>query len=740
MRNLNKRYKRGIMRNLSFYVSLFFLTAVTVLMFLLFSTSVKCEEKYVTDFFERNCVEDGQFRTYLPLTDDNIESLNKEYGVQIEKQLYTDKEEDDYTVRVFKKSHTVDKYEIVDGKDAVNIGEICLSVSFAEANDISIGDGIDLGGSHYTVTGFCERPDYLFMIRNQTDSYRRAASFGLAVVDDDTFDSFEDTEEYYAVIYSRDNEEEFRKHIYENYSTTEYITAETNHRITTPQATIDQFAVITDMILPVLLLLVVAIIAVVLGRKVYSEQKYIGTLTALGYRKSEIIIHYTLYSLVPGLAGEIIGLLLTFTLVKFIAGAFFSKLESLPVEYTISWQNVVLVSALPVTLYMLTSFITVRKILRISVVDMLSGNNSSRRTGGAFAHSSMNFRRKFRFRAILNNKARTFVVVAGVLVSGLVMAVSVIMNDSCKNYGDKVIDKMGSFEYEYFLDSVYTDDIDGGEKMLSVNFEVEGSENNIILFGTSEKNSYLNFEPADGSEVRLSDGYYVSSMASVIFGVKKGDKMELRDICSMEKYTVEIAGVIENKAQSVLYSSEENVRNLLDIEDGGYNLIMSEKDVASDDSRIMLTIKKEDMKDMIQNVISSMKMMVYIMFIFGMIICAIVIYLMVNMIIEENSVTISMLKVLGYHSGEINKITVNIYHILIPLGIILSLLGGWVINSAYFEASTASFQAYIPSYASPMSILIFSGAVTVSYIVSLWLLGEKVKKVNMTDSLKGARE
>ena len=73
--------------------------------------------------------------------------------------------------------------------------------------------------------------------------------------------------------------------------------------------------------------------------------------------------------------------------------------------------------------------------------------------------------------------------------------------------------------------------------------------------------------------------------------------------------------------------------------------------MAFDDSRIMLTIKKEDMKDMIQNVISSMKMMVYIMFIFGMIICAIVIYLMVNMIIEENSVTISMLKVLGYHSG-----------------------------------------------------------------------------------------
>ena len=121
MRNLNKRYKRGIMRNLSFYVSLFFLTAVTVLMFLLFSTSVKCEEKYVTDFFERNCVEDGQFRTYLPLTDDNIESLNKEYGVQIEKQLYTDKEEDYVDSFPLTAVNKVDKKKLVAEAAEVNI-------------------------------------------------------------------------------------------------------------------------------------------------------------------------------------------------------------------------------------------------------------------------------------------------------------------------------------------------------------------------------------------------------------------------------------------------------------------------------------------------------------------------------------------------------------------------------------------------------------------------------------------
>ena len=742
MMNLNKRYKRGIVKNLSFYICLFFLTGVTILMFLLFATSVNGENEYVNEFFHENNIEDGQFQTLIPISDDEIETLCNDYKVQLERQRYIDmeNEKEDYTVRIFEHTSKVNKSEIIRGKEAEKSDEICLSTSFAEANGLEIDDKIKLNNNEYRIVGFCERPDYLFMIQNQMDSYSRASKFGIALVSQEDFDKFENTNEYYSVVYNEDNMENFRKYVNDEFVTVSYMTAKTNHRITTPRATITQYRIITNLILPILLLLVMAIIAVVLGRKVSSEQKHIGTLTALGYRKREIIMHYSLYAVIPGVAGEMIGILLTYAFVDRMAGKFFFKLEKLPIQYSISNVNVAIALLLPIALYMLTSVVTVLKILKISIVDMLSGNHSKKKSGGAFVESKMKFDKKYRIRALFNNLGRTVVVILGILISGLIMALSLMMNDSCINYSDHVIDEMGKFNYEYYFTEFQTGEVDDGEEMLSMTFEVEDSENSIILFGTSDDNPYLNFTTVDGNKADLKKGYYISSMASVIFNVKKGDSLEIYDTCSLEKYKIEVEGIIENKAQSVLYTSRENVGELLDIDSESYNLVMSEKKLDLNEQLVSLTIEKDGMKDMIQNVISGMKMMIYIMFVFGMVICVIVIYLMVNMIIEENTVTISMLKVLGYHNREINRITVNIYHVLVPIGIILSLVGGWVINTEFFYISTASFQAYIPSYLSVFSALLFILAVVVSYGGSLFLLGRKVKKVNMTESLKDARE
>ena len=190
----------------------------------------------------------------------------------------------------------------------------------------------------------------------------------------------------------------------------------------------------------------------------------------------------------------------------------------------------------------------------------------------------------------------------------------------------------------------------------------------------------------------------------------------------------------------MIYSSADTVTDLLDIDSGQYNIVMSEEELDIDEDLLANTIEKKTMKEMIQNVISGMKSLIWLMVVFGAVICTISVYLMVNMLIEENSVTISMLKVLGYHSREIDGITTNIYHILVPVGIVLALSGGWVITWKYFDFSTASFQAQIPAFISLKYIVVFIGLIVLSYAASLILLSRKVKNVNMSDSLKSARE
>ncbi len=77
-----------------------------------------------------------------------------------------------------------------------------------------------------------------------------------------------------------------------------------------------------------------------------------------------------------------------------------------------------------------------------------------------------------------------------------------------------------------------------------------------------------------------------------------------------------------------------------------------------------------------------------------------------------------MLKVLGYRDREINKITINIYHVLVPIGIALSLLGGYYITMAYFDYSTASFQAQIDAYISGKGLAVFVGGIIAAYTAS----------------------
>lgn len=739
MKNVNKRYKRSIFQNFTFYIGIFFLTCLTVLMFLLFSTSVNCEDKYVQQFFSNNNVEDGQFTTLLEINDNDIEKLEKDYDVSIEKQFYLNSEEDEYTVRLFNFTKKINTPELTKGRAPESNDEICLSESFADANSVEIGSKISINGKLYKVTGFAERPDYLYMIEDQSDSFHRASEFGLGFVTDDEMNDFEEHKYYYSVKYGNSSQSDFRKHIYDEYTTISYMTSETNHRISTPKATIVQYSLITGGILPALLLLVVAIIAVVLGRKVRSEKKYIGTLTALGYRKTEIVLHYLWYALIPGIAGELTGIILTYALVGKVAGSFFFKLEKLPIDYNISLEGIIVALLLPAVSYAAASIFTASKILKMNVTDMLNGRNHNGRESHMLVNSNINFRFKFKLRAIFNNCGRTIVVILGIVVSGMIMATALMMDDSCRNYEKNIIDDIGSFNYEYILSYPIDDKELGGEKLISTTFEVADSENNIMLTGVENGNSLINLDTSDG-KADLNGKYYISSMGAAIFNVDKGDQLKVYDTSSLKEYTIEISGIINNRAQSVIYSSSDDVAELLDIEKGKYNIIMSEEKLDINDELLANTIEKKTMKEMIQNVISGMKSLIWLMVVFGAIICAVSVYLMVNMLIEENAVTISMLKVLGYHNREIDRITTNIYHILVPIGIILALSGGWVITWKYFDFSTASFQAQIPVYLSIRGLAVFVGLIVLSYAVSLILLSRKVKNVNMSDSLKSARE
>lgn len=271
---LNKRYIRNIRDNISFYIASIVLTVVALLLFYLFYIAGTGIQGYGDDFFDRNKVEDATFTTYIEIPDDKINEIEDKYNLTFEKEYFVNISEDDYNVRVFKANKKIDLYEIIDGKDVSENDEIVISKGYAQNENVKIGDKVEIKGKKYTVTGYFLRPDYLYMLENMDDTYKNITSFILAYMTDEAYDELQANSCQYKVVYGKDGKEtEFRKDINEEYKINSYTSKENNTRITMVDDQATMFIVMAFVFLVTIPLITVALISIIIGRKVKNEQK-----------------------------------------------------------------------------------------------------------------------------------------------------------------------------------------------------------------------------------------------------------------------------------------------------------------------------------------------------------------------------------------------------------------------------------------------------------------------------------
>lgn len=155
---LNRRYRRNIKRNFSFYLCMTLLTLLAVFLDLLFSGIVTGEKAYLDNFRETAKCEDGQFITYQELTEDDIKTLELDYDVVIEKQQYYDYSiEEDFRIRVFSPNEKMNDYIITEGNELASDTDILISSGLAQARGIKLGDEISIDAKEYKVSGFFAR-------------------------------------------------------------------------------------------------------------------------------------------------------------------------------------------------------------------------------------------------------------------------------------------------------------------------------------------------------------------------------------------------------------------------------------------------------------------------------------------------------------------------------------------------------------------------------------------------------
>lgn len=184
---LRKRVLRDLKENLFRYLALGFLIILGMYIVISLVGAADTIIIGVDKKAEENCLEDGQFSVFLPLTETEKENFEKQ-GILLEEMFYLDcNMENNETLRVFKNRKSIDLINLEQGTLAKEEQEIVLEKRYCEEHEIEVGDTITVGKKNFQVVGIGSVPDYDAMLKNLSDSTVDARQFGIAFVTEHTY-------------------------------------------------------------------------------------------------------------------------------------------------------------------------------------------------------------------------------------------------------------------------------------------------------------------------------------------------------------------------------------------------------------------------------------------------------------------------------------------------------------------------------------------------------------------------
>lgn len=738
---LRRRYVRNIRQNLSFYIASTVLTMAALFLFFLFHIAGNAILDFADEFFEKQKLEDAHFTTYIPIPESDIEDMEEEYGITLEAQSYINIDTDGTTARVFQKTRKVDLCNVTEGEDADEKGEVILSEGYAVNMEISIGDQIRIGEEDYTVTGFFQRPDYLYMMENEDDSYKNISTFFLAYMPEEDFAELGETNCQYLVRYNGNEDTDFRRAVNDKYQMHSYTAAEENQRIVMVRSQAEMFLIMSWMLLCILPLVAVALICIIISRKVKTEQQMIGTLSAMGYTRAQLARHYAGFAAIPGIIGGVLTSVVTAAVAQPYGELGLTDYEPMRISCSLSWYAAVLGIVIPTVMYVLAALLSVRRLLRQNTVLLLngSGDEGRRKLRRVLAGRKLSFRIKFAVRLLIGSPARSFVIFLGIFLGSFIMLTGFSIYDSARHMADTVEVTAGEYEYQYVLGELLYENPYGGELILAAPVEGERGET-LTVMGTDNEQSLLNLTDKEGQKISTKDGYYITSLAAYLCGWKTGDRVTLYNPLSLEQIHIRISGIVENDTAQIIYASRANAAEMTGVDKNAGNMIISEEKLDIPENIVESESRKSDLEEQVDTIIDQTSYMIDTMVGLGIVICIASVYVAVNMLVSENRRNISMLKVLGYPDRKIGCIVLGSNHVFLPLGIFLSIPAAYAFCGLFFRMFADMMGMLTSPYLEVKSCIMAAVLTAGSYLASMYFVQRKTRKVDAVECLKEQRE
>ena len=483
----------------------------------------------------------------------------------------------------------------------------------------------------------------------------------------------------------------------------------------------------------IIMVLFTYVISVFVIHQIQRESSVIGALYALGAKKKNLIGHYIALPTLITFAGGLVGSALGFS--KFgisvqIADtySYFSIPEFEPVYpmYLIIYAVV-----MPPVISLIINFLVINKRLSRTALSLIRNEQKTDfRTGVDL--KKMGFLRRFQIRQMLRESRTALTVVFGMLISLIIFMLSINCYVLCVNINaDTVRDT--KYEYMYVLKYPQETPPENAEAYYveSLSKTAFDCTLDINVIGVDDDEKYYGVTPEKGKSKITA-----STSAAQKYGLKKGDKLILTDSASDMDYAFTITDIADYSAGLAVFMDIDSMRELFGQEDDYYNMLLSDNALDIDEGRLYSVTSRSDIERSSAVFAELMMPMVTTLSAVSIIIFCVVMYLMMNVMIDRASFGISLVKIFGYRTNEVRKLYLNGNTAVVAVGALIAIPVSKLFMDAIYPYMISNvacgMNLAFPWY---YYLLIFAGIMLIYFAVNA-LLTAKLKKISPAEVLK----
>ena len=527
-------------------------------------------------------------------------------------------------------------------------------------------------------------------------------------------------------------------------------------------------------VFPVIFFLVAALISLTTMTRMVEEQRtQIGTLKALGYKKSAIAAKYICYAFFATLLGSVLGMLIGEKIIPYIIiTAYGIMYHNVANTISIDYQPgfALIASAASVVCTVGATLFASGKELQETPASLMRppAPKEGKRVlleRFTFIWKHLSFSWKSTIRNLFRYKKRLIMTVFGIAGSMGLMLVGFGLQDS--------ISDIAAIQYRELqhYDGMVIEDSDATEEEHAELFEYM-KENEQIAHcnrvqmtkisapkGSSNISIYL-FVPESLSEFakdvtlknritgetyELTDeGAAISEKTASLLGLKVGDMIPLKK--GDKEYKVRVAVITENYMSHYLYMTPRVYEQTFGEKPEYENIVFTMQEDCKDDlemagTRILanpgaLSISyTSSLASQVDRMLSTLDAVILVLIVSAGMLAFVVLYNLNNINITERQRELATLKVLGFYDGEVSQYVLRENVILTVLGIMFGAVFGILIHR--YVITTVEVDAVMFGRNIKLLSFLYSGILTSIFsIVVNGVMHFKLKTIDMVESLK----